>query len=114
MAVPAAIFRGACPLVYACRAVGVPVGTYIGRALLPAILAAAGPMLLLGLITMWWTPSNWPGLFACGAAYVVLYLGVAGIGLFGIQVWRDLARRVIGTKRGPELVDAVKEHQAKE
>jgi O-antigen/teichoic acid export membrane protein len=112
VAVPATICRGICPLVYACRVVGVPAPTYVARALAPAILVAAGPALLLGLLTTWWTPATWVELLGCGAVYAASFVVVAGIGLFGVQVWRDLTRRVAAGQSEamttPELVDVTK------
>jgi O-antigen/teichoic acid export membrane protein len=96
VAIPATLCRGITPMVYACRAVGVPVGSYLVRSLLPAVLVAAGPVLLLGALTLWWTPDNWPELFLCGGVYALFYAGVTGLGLFGLGVIRDLVRRLAG------------------
>ena len=111
VAVPAAICRGVSPLIYACRAVGVPLWVYAARGLLPAIAIASGPALVLGFVTRMWTPTTWAGLFACGGAYTVAYVAVTGVGLFGGR--GGLARLTVGAgpkgETEPELVDAVKE-----
>jgi O-antigen/teichoic acid export membrane protein len=106
MAIPAALARGICPLVLGCRLVGVAPASYLARAVLPSLTTAAGPVLLLGLATAWWTPSTWPEIFLFGITYTILYLGVAGIGLFGVEVWRSLAQRITGWHREAEHTPA--------
>ena len=99
MAIPAALARGVGPLVFGCRLTELSPMSYFASAVLPALGVAAGPVLLLGLTTAWWTPTTWPQLFLCGGGYTILYLGVAGIGLFGIDVWRGLAQRLFAGQR---------------
>jgi len=83
VAIPGAFFRGICPLVFACRMLGVPVGLYVRRAFFPSVLVAAGPVFLLGLVSSSWTPGNWAELCLCGGMYTTVYVAVAGVGLFG-------------------------------
>jgi O-antigen/teichoic acid export membrane protein len=100
VAIPAAICRGVSPLIYACRAVGVPLWVYVARGLAPAVAIASGPVLVLGLVTRMWTPTTWPGLFVCGGVYSVAYVGVIAVGLFGGR--GGLARLTV--KAGPKEV----------
>jgi O-antigen/teichoic acid export membrane protein len=93
-AIPAAICRGLCPLVFVCRAVGVPLASYLRQVILPALLVVAGPIWLLGAVTSTWSPSTWPELFACGTVYAIVHISVASVGLFGFDAWRAWARRV--------------------
>jgi O-antigen/teichoic acid export membrane protein len=95
LAIPAALARGVCPMVFGCGLVGLSPASYLAQAVLPPLLAAAGPVLLLGLATTWWTPATWPAVILCGGGYTIFYLSVTGIGLFGVEVWRDFARRMI-------------------
>jgi O-antigen/teichoic acid export membrane protein len=88
VALPALVCRGISPMTYACRRVGVPLAAYLVRAFLPTLLVATGPMLLLGLVSQWWTPSTWPELFLCGGAYAILYVGIVAFGLFGPEIKR--------------------------
>jgi O-antigen/teichoic acid export membrane protein len=94
MAIPAALSRGVCPLFFGCRLVELSPASYFAHALLPALLVASGPALLLCLATTWWTPTTWPELFLCGGGYSLFYLSAAGIGLFGVDVWRALAKKI--------------------
>jgi hypothetical protein len=48
---------------------------------------------------MLWVPASWAGLLACGGVYTVVYLIVAGVGLFGVDVWRTLLRRASPAER---------------
>jgi O-antigen/teichoic acid export membrane protein len=90
VALPALVCRGIAPLVYACTKLGVRLGGYTVRVFLPTLLVAAGPILLLGLVSKWWTPGTWPELFLCGGAYAVLYVGIVAIGLFAAEIKRGL------------------------
>lgn len=109
VAIPAALCSGASPLVYACRTLGVPLATYVVRALLPPLVMAAGPALLLGLVTSAWTPSSWPAFFVFAGVYALGYLCVVVVGLFGFDVWRALARRITGAKPTEETPAALAE-----
>jgi hypothetical protein len=92
VAVAATVCRGACLLVYACRSVGVPVTAYLGRAVLPTVVVTAGPAAVFGFLTSRWTPDTWLSLSLCAGIYALIYLPTAGLGLFGVEVWRELAR----------------------
>jgi hypothetical protein len=95
VAVPGAVFRGACQLVYACRLLKVPVRTYLASAFVPALLTAAGPAAALGLLTRWSEPETWAGLVAYTAAFGVLYLVFACVGLIGVGRIRLQGREVL-------------------
>jgi O-antigen/teichoic acid export membrane protein len=93
IAAPAFLFRGLVPMVFTCRVVGVPLATYLMRVILPILLLAAGPVVVLALVTSWRTPNSWIELFLYGGFYSILYLGVMGVGIFGIQGVSALLRR---------------------
>jgi O-antigen/teichoic acid export membrane protein len=69
VALAAGLCRGVAQLVYGCRLVGVPLGTYARAALLPAVLCVSGPVLVLAALTRWHAPGSWFELFAYGAGY---------------------------------------------
>ncbi len=94
LAVPAGFFCGVCRLVYGCRVTGVPVGTYLMKAMVPGVVIAAGPALALGVLTHWWTPGNWLEMFACGGAYAMVFGSVAGLSVLGVDGLQRLVRRV--------------------
>jgi O-antigen/teichoic acid export membrane protein len=95
VAVPGAVFRGACQMVYACRLLKVPLRTYLASAFVPALLTAAGPAAALGLLTHWHTPETWAGLVACAAAFGALYLATACVGLIGLERVRSQGRETL-------------------
>ena len=109
LAIPAALARGVCPMVFGCALVGLSPARYFAQAVLPPLLAALGPLLLLSLATMWSTPTTWLTLILCGGGYAIFYLVVSGIGLFGVQVWRGFARKLFvrepATQKPPALVE---------
>jgi O-antigen/teichoic acid export membrane protein len=73
LAIPAALCRGVWPMVFACRILQVPLPVYLVRALLPALLVAAGPIVLLSLATSYWLPGSWPAMFVFGGVFMALY-----------------------------------------
>jgi O-antigen/teichoic acid export membrane protein len=74
LAIPAALCRGVYPMIFACHMLEVPVWTYVGRTMLPVIAMAAGPILLLGVVTRYWLPGNWLELILLAGAFTVLYV----------------------------------------
>jgi O-antigen/teichoic acid export membrane protein len=72
LAAPGAILRGVAVLVYACRVIGVSVGSYMLRGVLPGALAAAGPVALLALAVAAHSPANWSQFLLYGGAYGVV------------------------------------------
>jgi O-antigen/teichoic acid export membrane protein len=109
LAVPASFFCGVCRLVYGCRVTGIPVTTYLIKAMLPGVAIAAGPALALGLVTHWWTPGNWLEMFACGGAYAALFGAVAGLSVFGVEGLQRLVRRAPEGQHDAAPVAAVAE-----
>lgn len=72
-AVPQLLFSGIGTLVWGCHITGTRPQTYIRRAILPALLAAAAPAaLLLSLIT-WRAPLSWPVLLAYSTLYTLVF-----------------------------------------
>jgi O-antigen/teichoic acid export membrane protein len=84
VAVPAAVFRGLVPMVYACRILGVPLWRYAAQALAPALATVAVPAAGLALVTAWSAPANWFALVGYAAAYGVAFLLAAGVVLVGV------------------------------
>jgi O-antigen/teichoic acid export membrane protein len=85
VAVPGALCRGVCQIVYVCRLVNLPLRAYVMKGLLPAAVVAAPPALGLALATRWHQPQTWAELFGYGLTYGVCYLltAAAGLLLFG-------------------------------
>jgi hypothetical protein len=71
-------------MIYACRLLKVPFTQYLGQALLPPLLVATGPILLLGLLTTWHTPDSWPVLIGFGLLYSIAFGLVTGVFLIGL------------------------------
>jgi O-antigen/teichoic acid export membrane protein len=95
VAVPGAVFRGACQMVYACRLLKVPLRTYLASAFVPALLTAAGPAAALSLLTHWHAPETWASLVACTTAFGALYLATACVGLIGLERVRSQGREAL-------------------
>ncbi len=90
VAIPAALFRGAGQMIYACRLVRVSLGEYVNRAVAPALTAITGPVIALAVATAWWTPAGWFGLVAAGLGYSLLF-AVSGSWLIPAMAdWRSL------------------------
>jgi O-antigen/teichoic acid export membrane protein len=83
VAVPAMFCRGLFQLVYASRALGLPLWRYVVEALLPALAVATPPALLLALLVRWRAPASWGALlvYAASAALVYLLVGFVRLGL---------------------------------
>jgi O-antigen/teichoic acid export membrane protein len=74
MAVPGALCRGLFQMVYGCRSLGVPLATYARRALLPPLVTALPPTLLLAAVTFLHEPETWAQLVLYAAGFGLLYL----------------------------------------
>jgi O-antigen/teichoic acid export membrane protein len=92
-AVCGAVGRGVVQVVLACRLVGLPVRTYVARAVLPALAVVAVPAAGLALLASWRPPSSWVELIAYGSAYSGCYLSATYALVVGPG--RLVARRVL-------------------
>jgi O-antigen/teichoic acid export membrane protein len=93
VAIPGAICRGLCQMVYACHLVRLPLWTYLLRGLLPAVMMAMPPAAALALAVSWHAPSSWLQLFGYSAGYGVCFLAT-GLLVIGLPRWRRAARAV--------------------
>ena len=59
LAIPGMFCRGMLQLLYSCHVMQVPLRLYAVRTLLPAVLTAAGPAVLLAVLTSWHRPAAW-------------------------------------------------------
>jgi O-antigen/teichoic acid export membrane protein len=73
LAIPQALFSGLAMMVYGCRIAEVSLARYFRDALLPSVLAGAGPVAILAALSYWRPAVNWPTLLAYSAAYSLVY-----------------------------------------
>jgi O-antigen/teichoic acid export membrane protein len=78
-AVTGAVCRGVIQAVYGCQLLDVPLRLYFARAVLPPLLAAAPPALLLGVLVSWREPQSWLELAVFAAVYGLAYASIAGL-----------------------------------
>jgi O-antigen/teichoic acid export membrane protein len=83
-AVSACLCRGILQLIFACRVVGLAVLPYLWRSFVPAVLAAALPAGLLGILVAFRQPKNWFELMGYGLIYAACYL-VSCLFLTGVE-----------------------------
>jgi O-antigen/teichoic acid export membrane protein/glycosyltransferase involved in cell wall biosynthesis len=74
VAVPGTLCRGLLHWVYGCRLLGVGLGEYVRRVVVPPVLTAAVPAVALALVTNWRQPESWGMLLLYGGAYALVYL----------------------------------------
>lgn len=99
VAVPGAVIRGVVQMVYACRVVEIPCGTFTYQALLRPFLSALPPALLLGLATYYHRPGNWFQLVVYGAVYGFVYV-VTWFAVFEPDRVKALKARFVDAKVG--------------
>ncbi len=94
VAIPGTLCRGVLQMLYACRAIGLPVWRYLAEATLPA--AAAGLLPALGLLVLvrWRPPHTWFWLAAYAAAYGLAHLLACGLFLTGKRAATALLARI--------------------
>jgi O-antigen/teichoic acid export membrane protein len=102
-AVPGFLCRGVFQLVYASRLVKVPLRQYAREVAMPVLLAAAGPIVVLGMLARWRAPQGWLLLLAYLTVYGCLFMGCCTLGIWyeqtkaaGGQAMRAVGRRVAG------------------
>jgi O-antigen/teichoic acid export membrane protein len=102
VAIPGALCRGLCQLVYGCRLVKVSFGTYAGRVLIPALVTAALPVTALAVVTRLKSPTSWVELLVYTAIFGVFYLGMGLVTLigYGRLKWRgvQIMRGALGVR----------------
>jgi O-antigen/teichoic acid export membrane protein len=90
LAIPGALFRGVAIVIYGCHVAKVPLLRYVRRALLPGLLAGAGPAFLLTLAVRHRTPGNWAEFVTYAATFGAISLMSCAVAL-GVPldvVWR--------------------------
>jgi O-antigen/teichoic acid export membrane protein len=77
-AVTGAVCRGLIQAVYGCRLLEVPLRLYFTQGMLPPLLAAIPPALLLGVLVSWREPKTWLELAVFGAVYGLAFAASVG------------------------------------
>jgi O-antigen/teichoic acid export membrane protein len=90
IAVPAMLCRGLYRLLYACRLVQVSLWRYLRHTFVPTLGVIIPGAAMVALTTSLYTPDSWPRLIAVGAAYSVVFWGVAAIGVFGWERCKEV------------------------
>ena len=73
LAVPQVLFSGIGTMIYGCKVTGVSVAEYLTKAMLPAVVAGAGPILILAAMTGWRVPSGWGAFLLYSGLYTLMY-----------------------------------------
>jgi len=87
------IARGVIQMVYGCRLVHVPLGRYVGQALLLPVSVALVPAAGLGLLTHWWKPESWPTLILTTAGFSLVYAAFVTVAFMPAFLRRRNRRR---------------------
>ncbi|MBP3960693.1 oligosaccharide flippase family protein [Gemmata sp. G18] len=73
VAVPAFFARGVGPIVHGCRILDVPIHRYVTRTLVPPLLCAAVPAVLVRLASAAYSDGTWAAFLSYSAGYAILF-----------------------------------------